>query len=127
MMREGVRYFCIRLQGDIVAMAAAEVDAEAENVEMTDFATRPEWRGRGLAGALLRHMDGNMRADGIRTAYTIARATSRGMNAVFEHNGYRYAGFLKNNTQIGGTIESMTVWYKRLAGEGGCHTGGTGL
>jgi putative beta-lysine N-acetyltransferase len=114
MMAEGVRYFCIREAGRIAAMAAAEIDTGAQNVEMTDFATRPEWRGRGLAGILLDHMDRQMRADGIRTAYTIARAGSPGMNDVFQRNGYRYAGFLSNNTQIGGTIESMVVWYKRL-------------
>lgn len=114
MMAQGVRYFCIRFAGRIAAMAAVEIDTGAENVEMTDFATRSDIRGRGLAGMLLGHMDRKMRAAGICTAYTIARATSPGMNVVFQRNGYRYAGFLNNNTQIGGAIESMVVWYKRL-------------
>ena len=39
----------------------------------------------GLAGLLLRHMDRKMRDRGIKTAYTIARAASHGMNAVFRN------------------------------------------
>lgn len=116
MMKEGVRYFCIRIDGGIAAIAAAEIDFYNENAEMTDFATLPEWRGLGLAGLLLRHMDRKMRDRGIKTAYTIARAASHGMNAVFRNKRYRYAGLLKNNTQISGQIESMTVWYKPLHG-----------
>jgi hypothetical protein len=36
------------------------------------------------------------------------------MNSVFGNCGYRYAGLLKNNSQICGSIQSMTVWYQRL-------------
>lgn len=114
MMDEGVRYFCIRVTGRIAAIAATEIDAGAENAEMTDFAARPEWQGQGLAGMLLDHMDRKATERGLKTAYTIARAESPGMNRVFKRQGYRYAGWLPNNTQIGGHIESMIVWYRRL-------------
>ena len=59
-------------------------------------------------------MEKEVHAAGIKTAFTIARAASPGMNAVFRKHGYRYAGLLRNNTQIGGRLESMTVWYKPL-------------
>jgi putative beta-lysine N-acetyltransferase len=111
---EGVGYFGVRKSGRLVAVAAAEIDPRAENAEMTDFATRPEWRGNGLAKRLLRHMESTVAAKGIKTAYTIARAGSEGMNRVFMRQGYQYAGWLTNNTQIGGRIESMLVWYKLL-------------
>lgn len=114
MMEEGVRYFAIRIRGRIAALAGAEIDTRARHAEMTDFATLPAFRGRGMAGALLRHMEKNVRTAGIRTAFTIARAASPGMNAVFRRHGYRYAGLLRNNTQIAGRLESMTVWYKPL-------------
>ena len=114
MMHEGVLYFCVRIEGRIAALSAAEIDLASENVEMTDFATLPEWRGRGFAGMLLSHMDKKACELGIKTAYTIARAASHGMNFVFNSNGYNYAGLLKNNTQICGSIQSMTVWYKHL-------------
>ena len=114
MMKAGVLYFCIRIEGRIVAIAAAEIDLENKNVEMTDFATIPKLRGEGLASTLLSHMEEKILQRGIQTAYTIARAASHGMNTVFKNNGYNYAGFLKNNSQICGSIQSMTVWYKQL-------------
>ena len=113
-MKEGVLYFCIRIEGRIAAIAAAEIDLVSKNAEMTDFATLSKWRGMGLAGMLFGHMDKKTRKLGIKTAYTIARATSNGMNTVFKNSGYKYAGLLKNNSQICGSIQSMTVWYKHI-------------
>jgi putative beta-lysine N-acetyltransferase len=115
MIKTGHRYFCVRLDERVAALAAAEIDLSHKVAEMTDFATIPEWRGRGLAGRLLQHMHGQVRKAGIRTTYTIARAASRGMNSVFSNCGYRYAGLLRNNSQICGSIQSMTVWYQRLS------------
>ncbi len=114
MMRNNVVYFCVRVKEKIAALAAAEIDSASMNCEMTDFATLPEYMGRGLAGSLLGQLDDEARTRGVKTAYTIARADSQAMNRVFQTNGYHYAGRLINNTQIGGRIRSMTVWYKRL-------------
>ena len=114
LMKEGVLYFCIRIEGRILAIAASEIDLVSKNAEMTDFATLPKWRGMGFAGMLLGHMDKKIRKLGIKTAYTIARAASHGMNSVFKNSGYNYSGLLKNNSQICGSIQSMTVWYKHL-------------
>jgi putative beta-lysine N-acetyltransferase len=114
MMQKGVLYFCIRDEGRIAAIAAAEIDLEKKNAEMTDFATLPEFRGRGFAGMLLHYMDVKACELGIKTVYTIARASSHGINMVFQNCGYNYAGLLKNNSQICGSIQSMTVWYKHL-------------
>jgi len=55
-----------------------------------------------------------MKARGIKTAYTIARAASPGMNITFGRAGYAFSGRLKNNTQIAGDLESMNVWHKPL-------------
>jgi len=114
MMKKGVLYFCIRIKGRIAAIAAAEIDLVNKNVEMTDFATLPQWRCMGFAGLLLNHMGKHTRKLGIKTAYTIARAESTGMNSVFKNSGYKYSGLLKNNSQICGKIQSMAVWYKHL-------------
>ena len=81
---------------------------------MTDFATLPSHRGRGLATHLLGRMDGAARTAGERVAYTIARAVSFGMNITFARRGYAFGGTLVSNTQIGGAIESMNIWYKVL-------------
>jgi putative beta-lysine N-acetyltransferase len=114
MMKAGAHFYCIRINEQVAAVAAADIDRESNNAEMTDFATLPQWRGMGLAGRLLNHMDRETSRAGIQTAYTIARADSVGMNRAFHNNGYRYAGLLVNNSQIGGSIRSMTVWYKHL-------------
>ena len=119
MMGSNVRYYCVRDDRGVAAVSAAEMDPDLGTVEMTDFATVPDRRGQGLAVRLLAHMDREMRALGIRTTYTIARALSPGMNMVFARQGYIFGGTLTNNTNIGGRIESMNVWYKPLTTAGG--------
>ncbi len=114
MMKEEVKYFGIREEGRLVAIAAAELDMAGRNSEMTDFATMPGWRGLGMAGALLACMDEEARKLGVLTAYTIARANSLGMNCVFKRGGYAHGGLLTNNTNISGSIQTMAVWHKRL-------------
>lgn len=113
-MESHVDYFCIEKDGKMLALSSAEMDPEQANVEMTDFATLPEGRGRGLALHLLVKMEEAMRLKGFKTAYTIARAASAGMNITFAKGGYTYGGRLKNNTNISGRIESMNIWYKPL-------------
>jgi putative beta-lysine N-acetyltransferase len=114
MIAKGTRYVSIRVKGKITAVAAAEIDLDGSHTEMTDFATLAQWRGRGFAGMLLRHLHHKTREMGIATAYTIARAAAPGMNFVFKNSGYTYGGLLANNSQICGGIESMTVWYRHL-------------
>jgi putative beta-lysine N-acetyltransferase len=113
-MREDVDYFCVETESKIIALASAEKDVTASNAEMTDFATLPEWRGNSLSVNLLKTMEAEMRQQGIKTAYTIARAASPGMNITFSRMGYAFGGRLVNNTNISGTIESMNIWYKKL-------------
>lgn len=114
-MAEHLRYYCVRSGDQPVAVASAEMDAQGGNAEMTDFATLPDWRGRGLASALLARMEREMAAETMKTVYTIARSLSPGMNRVFARAGYDFAGTLINNTHIAGEIQSMNVWFKRLS------------
>ncbi len=113
-MATHVRFYSVRSAGRIVALSSSEMDEENLSVEMTDFATLPDHRSAGLAAHLLAKMESDMTAEGMRTAYTIARAVSPGMNLVFSRSGYTLAGTLINNTHIAGGIESMHVWYKGL-------------
>lgn len=113
-MRDNVRYFGVWHDGRLVALASAEMDRGARHAEMTDFATLSSFRGMGLAQILLASMERAIRSDGIRTAFTIARAYSYGMNITFSRMGYRFGGTLRNNTQICGRQESMNVWFKAL-------------
>ncbi|MBU1003497.1 MAG: putative beta-lysine N-acetyltransferase [Proteobacteria bacterium] len=114
MMASNVSFHGVRSGPRLVAAASAEIDIDWRCAEMTDFATLPECRGQGLAGKLLLHMEQQVLEMGIRTAYTIARAESPGMNIVFSSACYQFGGTLTNNTQIGGKLESMNVWYKQI-------------
>jgi len=113
-MKEGIRYFCIHQSKRIAAVSSCEINTDAQNAEMTDFATDPRFQGKGLAGNLLYAMETEMKKEQIRLAYTIARATSYPINMAFARAGYQYGGMLPNNTNICGSLESMNVWYKKL-------------
>lgn len=113
-MDGNVLYFGVWLEDRLVALSSAEIDFDNRNAEMTDFATLPEFRGQGLASFLLNKMESGIRQIGIRTAYTIARAYSFGMNITFARQGYHHGGTLVKNTQISGGLETMNIWYKHL-------------
>ncbi|MCG8311177.1 MAG: putative beta-lysine N-acetyltransferase [Cytophagales bacterium] len=113
-LRSNVQYYGVRSKGEVIAVSAAEMDTASSNVEMTDFATLPQYRGRNLSYYLLQKMMSCMRNEGIQTAYTIARSTSFGMNKTFARQGFQFGGTLVNNTLIGDTIEPMNVWFRSL-------------
>jgi putative beta-lysine N-acetyltransferase len=111
-MTDNVVYAGIWKEDELIALASAEVDKAGSHAEMTDFATDPVCRGKGLAHLLLAELETLMAQAEIQTCYTIARATSFGMNITFAKSGYQYGGTLVQNTQISGGLESMNVWYK---------------
>ncbi|MCX9084830.1 MAG: putative beta-lysine N-acetyltransferase [Candidatus Methanoperedens sp.] len=113
-MDENFIYSSMWKNDTIVALSSCEMDVKAQNVEMTDFATLQEYQGKGLAIYLLNNMEKEMRKRKIKTAYTISRAVSYGINIIFVKMGYEYCGTLVNNTNISGNFESMNVWYKLL-------------
>jgi len=113
-MDENFIYSSIWKNDTIVALSSCEMYPGAQNVEMTDFATLPEYEGKGLAIYLLHSMENEMRKRKIKTAYTISRAVSYGINIIFAKMGYEYCGTLIKNTNISGNFESMNVWYKFL-------------
>ena len=114
-MQKNVDYFGAESNGELIALSSAEIDENGQNAEMTDFATLPEWRGNGLAIHLLMRMEKEVAQKRIKTSYTIARAISAGMNITFAKLGYSYGGRLKNNTNISGDINSMSIWSKSLS------------
>jgi putative beta-lysine N-acetyltransferase len=111
---ENFIYYSIWENKKIVALSSSEMDISSQNVEMTDFATLPEYRGNGFAFYLLQKMEDEMRKRNMKTAYTIAKAVSYGVNIIFSKMGYKYSGTLLNNTNISGSLQSMNLWYKSL-------------
>ncbi|MBC2723898.1 putative beta-lysine N-acetyltransferase [Desulfosporosinus sp.] len=114
-IKNNVTYFGIWHNQSLVALASAEMDLQASNVEMTDFATLPDFRDKGLSTFLLQTMGNYVQRKGIKTAYTIARSISYGMNTTFAKMGYFYSGTLINNTNISGSLECMNIWYHHLS------------
>jgi len=113
-MDQGCLYGGIWHKQQLVSLACADMDTTEKNAEMTDFATLPHYRGRRFAGILLGLLESAVGFKSIKTAYTIARAGSSGINTTFSRAGYIYSGRLINNTNISGRIESMNTWYKPL-------------
>lgn len=105
-----------RHDGRIVAAASAELHEADLAAELTDCATIPAHRGRGLMTHLLRLLERELERRSYRCAYTMARARSFGMNAVFYGMGYEFMGRLVNNCDIFGAYEDMNIWVRRLPG-----------
>ncbi|TIH20237.1 putative beta-lysine N-acetyltransferase [Marinifilum sp. JC120] len=113
-MGAGVRFMGVYEGDSLVGAASAEVAADGNSAEMTDFAVNPDYRKAGIAGALLRSLEDDCSKSGIKCFFTIARACSYGINSLFSKGDYGYSGRLINNTNISGSLESMNVWYKVL-------------
>lgn len=113
-MAKNIVYFGLFENSKLIALSSAELDLNAQNAEMTDFATLPEYKGFNYSIHLLSQMEEVLLHYGIKTVYTIARANSPSMNITFARSNYSFGGKLLNNTQIGGQIENMNVWYKSI-------------
>ena len=113
-MKENIIYFKAVRDGKIAAVSSAETYSAWQAVEMTDFATLPEHLGKKLALNLLKKMEEDMKVSNYKTAYTIARSLSAGMNITFAKAGYEFCGTLVNNTNISGSIQNMNVWSRKL-------------
>lgn len=114
-MRRHILYrLIINEKHDLVSAASAEISERFSNAELTDCATRASDRGRGLMYHLLLRLEGDLRKRGIATGYTMARASSKSMNAVFFRLGYMYGGRMINSCDIGGGYENMNIWSKDL-------------
>jgi len=110
-MADGDIFWLAKNQGQIAAIASAEIDHSNSRAEMTDFATLPEYRGQSLASVLLDKITGECWNLGINCLFSLARATSFGMNSVFYQGGFSFGGTLLNNCHICGSYENMNIWY----------------
>lgn len=113
-MKENYIYFIVKKGNTIVGVSSCDVCKAEKNAEMTDFAVLPQHRENNLSFFLLKEMEKEMCSLGIKSLYTIARATSFSMNSTFSKSNYSFGGTLVKSTQIGGDIEDMNVWFKNL-------------
>jgi beta-lysine N6-acetyltransferase len=113
-IEEGTVFFVAESNGEIVSSASAEVNMVYHNAEMTDCATDPAFRKHGLMKVLVCELEKELLRRNIYCAYSLARALSLGMNAVFRQLGYEYTGRLIKNCNIFDKYEDMNLWVKRL-------------
>ncbi len=100
--------------GEVVACASADLVATARTAELTDCATRPEHRGRGLMQSILRDLMGDVGDLGYPTVFTLARARIVGMNLAFKRLGFEHHGRMVQSCRIGDGLEDMNIWSRAL-------------
>ncbi|MBY6035917.1 putative beta-lysine N-acetyltransferase [Fictibacillus nanhaiensis] len=115
MIRTGTLYCLITHENKIVSAASADVNETYHNAELTDCATLIEHRKYGLMKHLIDQLEKELFNRGIYCSYSIARALSFGMNAVFYQKEYQYKGRLTNNCKIFNKYEDMNIWVKDLS------------
>lgn len=111
----GIPFRFIREGGEIVACASADLIPCARTAELTDCATRSDMRGRGLMRALLSDLVKDLDAMDYPTAFTLARAVEPGINLAFQSLGFERHGRMTRSCRIGGGLEDMNVWSRRVA------------
>ncbi|EIT86842.1 beta-lysine acetyltransferase [Fictibacillus macauensis ZFHKF-1] len=114
-MDSGTIYYVVEHQGVLVSAASAEINATYHNAEITDCATLVEHRKYGLMKVLVQQLEEELKNRRIFCAYSIARALSFGMNAVFCQRNYRYYGRMVKNCRIFDKFEDMNLWVKDLS------------
>ncbi|WNR45477.1 putative beta-lysine N-acetyltransferase [Paenibacillus roseipurpureus] len=119
-MEEGTIYYLVEVieasepKKHLISAASAEMNATYANAEMTDCATLPTYRNRGLMRLLLHALEDELLSRGITCAYSLSRALSFGMNAAFYQMNYDYYGRLTKNCDIYDKFEDMNLWAKDL-------------
>jgi putative beta-lysine N-acetyltransferase len=111
---EGVPFRVVRDDGELIACASADLVRDARTAELTDCATRPAARGRGLMQAILTDLMDDLRDLDYPTAFTLARAAIPGVNLAFERLGFELRGTMNQSCRIGTGLEDMNVWSRTL-------------
>jgi beta-lysine N6-acetyltransferase len=114
MMKKNVLFTVVEYNGNIVSACVADLFMSFEAAEITDCATLPEHRGKGLLSHQFHYLIEKMRKKGTKILFSYSRATSLSMNLINARHGFDYRGRMKQNSNIAGRLECMNVWVKRL-------------
>jgi len=111
---EGTPFRVVEEDGKVVACASADLVREAKTAELTDCATNPAYRGRGMMQSILSDLMDDLRELEYPTAFTLARARVPGVNLAFSRLGFEFRGCMPQSCRIGGGIEDMNIWSRRI-------------
>ncbi|KAB2953361.1 putative beta-lysine N-acetyltransferase [Heliorestis acidaminivorans] len=112
LMTKGCLFAGAFYEDKLVSLVAGYPEKEWMRCEITDCATHQDHRGLAFTERLIPLVEKAMLKKGDYRFYTLARATSYGVNRVFYKLGYRYQGRLINNCDIAGSYEDMNLWVK---------------
>ncbi len=111
-MKEKILYKVAVKDGEIVAVASADLDVKNLNAEITDCATNPDFESKGMVSNIIYQLEKELKKRGYKSLYSLARAINPGINAVFSKHNYIYNGRLVKNCNICGGFEDMNIWEK---------------
>lgn len=98
----------------IISVASAVIDKENLNAEITDCATYPDYRDRGVLSNIIYSLELDLKKQRIITLYSFSRAINPSINFIFSKQDYKFTGRLINNCNICGTFEDMNIWVKNI-------------
>lgn len=113
-MRDNVLYKVAVGKEGILGVTSAEMDFENHNAEITDCVVNPEFESKGLLSEMVYFLEKDLIKMGFISLYSLARATSYGINIVLSKHNYRYSGRMINNCNICGGFEDMNLWEKPI-------------
>lgn len=112
----GHRFYGLFKEDILVEAARLASYAEEGHAEVSDFVTHPDYRGKNLSYFLLKEMLPLLDQEQIDTVYGLPRASSYGLNITFSKLGFDCGGTLRNTRLMGGSLESLNVWHRKLSG-----------
>ena len=113
-MNGKILYKVAESEGKIIGIASADMDMDNRNAEMTDCATYPEYRGKGVLSNIIYELESELKNRDFITLYSLSRAVNTGINKVLCKHQYKYRGRLINNCNICGAFEDMNIWIKMI-------------
>ncbi|MBC2582511.1 putative beta-lysine N-acetyltransferase [Clostridium sp. DJ247] len=113
-MKEKVLYKVAIDNGKVISVASADMDKDNLNAEITDCATYPKYRGKGILSNVIYSLESDLKDRGFITLYSLSRAINSSINFVLSKHGYKFRGTLINNCNICGGFEDMNIWVKKI-------------
>lgn len=113
-MNANTVYYIMLDHDRLISAASAEINPELGHAEITDCAVFAGISRPFVNKLFNRGVRKEMAGKDIFHVFSLARASSFGMNAVLYHSGYQYGGRLINNCFIAEGLENMNIWCKQL-------------